>query len=107
MAKGPQQMEEERQDATTESREERKTHDCLVVQVVIPLMCLFELLELVHAGGDGLVASSGGAGAGDRLSVSIVLDAVTLVGSGVLDDAMVRLSPSERLPKIERHVLFG
>lgn len=85
-------------------RAERKgksaTNNCLIIEIIIPLMCLLEFLQLVHAGRNGGI---GLGGVGGDIAVGVVLRASA--GAGVVFDIgrVVRLPPGKRLPNVEAH----
>lgn len=80
----------------------RRTYNGFIVKVIVPLMCLFEFLQLIHARRDGNVVLSRVVGVGNRLPISI--DVVNVVVGHILfNHRVVSRPPSERFSDVERH----
>lgn len=89
-----------RRGMVTRQRGRCRTNNCLIIEVIIPLMRLLELLQLVHAGRDGGIVLGG---VGDDLAVGVIPRAAA--GPGVVvEGGVVRLPPDKRLPDVEPHL---
>lgn len=74
----------------------------IIIQVVVPLVSLFELLQLIHSGADS-AAVEGGIG----VDLFLCIMRRCCLRYRFLSDGVVRLSSRERFPDIERHHAVG